>query len=103
MSHINEITPEKLEEMLDNNQDIHVIDVRENEEVAQGMIPTATHIPLGHVPEAAPDLDKDKEYVMVCRSGKRSMNAATYLKENGFNNVNNLAGGMLDWSGEKEF
>ncbi|MFQ3544709.1 rhodanese-like domain-containing protein [Halobacillus rhizosphaerae] len=95
--------PEQLEKLLENNAKINVIDVREDEEVAQGMIPTAKHIALGTIPESADSLDKEQEYVMVCRSGKRSMNASEYLKAQGFRKVHNLEGGMLDWNGELVF
>ncbi|WP_173915793.1 rhodanese-like domain-containing protein [Halobacillus sp. Marseille-Q1614] len=100
MSEIKVMTPEQLQKALDENKDLKIIDVREDEEVAQGMIPTATHIPLGRIPEAADSLNPEEEYVMVCRSGKRSMNASEYLKSKGIHNVNNLKGGMLDWKGE---
>ncbi|MBM7554759.1 rhodanese-like domain-containing protein [Thalassobacillus pellis] len=96
---IREYKPEEVQQMLNENKDIKLIDVREDEEVAQGMIPSATHIPLGNIPESADNLDKDLEYIMVCRSGQRSMNAARYLNENGFT-VHNLEGGMLNWDGE---
>ncbi|HLR67834.1 rhodanese-like domain-containing protein [Virgibacillus alimentarius] len=99
MENINEITPNKLQELKETNQGIEIIDVREDEEVAQGMIEGAKHIRLDKIPEEMKDLDKSKHYVLVCRSGRRSMNAALYLNENGYK-VSNLVGGMLDWDGE---
>ncbi|UOR11869.1 rhodanese-like domain-containing protein [Halobacillus amylolyticus] len=103
MTNILEISADELQKSLDNNTDVTIIDVREDEEVAQGVIPTAKHIPLGNIPEAVGNLDPDKEYVMVCRSGRRSMNASEYLKGNGFEHVKNLEGGMLAWNGELVF
>ncbi|WP_101843230.1 rhodanese-like domain-containing protein [Halobacillus sp. Marseille-P3879] len=103
MSEVNIMTPEQLQQALDEDKKIEIIDVRENEEVAQGMIPTAKHIPLGNVPEEVDNLNPDKEYVLVCRSGRRSMNASEFLKEKGFKKVHNLEGGMLDWKGELVF
>ncbi|GGF33051.1 hypothetical protein GCM10010954_35280 [Halobacillus andaensis] len=103
MSEVNVMTPEELQKALDENKDLNIIDVRENEEVAQGMIPTAQHIPLGNVPEEVNKLDPNKEYVMVCRSGRRSMNASEFLNEKGFQKVHNLEGGMLNWKGELVF
>ncbi|MFD2922786.1 rhodanese-like domain-containing protein [Halobacillus naozhouensis] len=103
MSNIPEITADELQEALDSNKEFTVIDVREDEEVEQGVIPTANHIPLGHIPEAVGNLDPRKEYIMVCRSGRRSMNASEFLKENGFEQVHNLKGGMLAWNGELVF
>lgn len=101
MDHINEITPQELRE-LRKKEDLVVIDVREKEEVAQGMIEDAKHIPLQEIPEALENLDKNKHYVLVCRSGRRSMNAALYMDEQGFN-VSNMVGGMLEWDGEVVF
>jgi rhodanese-related sulfurtransferase len=100
LTEINEITPNELRNRLhDDEKDLVVIDVRENEEVAQGIIPEAKHIPLQQIPESLNELDTDKQYIMVCRSGKRSMQAAMHLKEHGYK-VSNMAGGMLEWEGD---
>lgn len=99
MAHIKEVTTDEVEEMLHKESDVILIDVREDEEVAQGMIEGALHIPLNQIPEKAESLDKTKEYILVCRSGARSLNAALYMEEKGFH-VSNMVGGMLDWNGE---
>ncbi|WP_084157513.1 rhodanese-like domain-containing protein [Oceanobacillus manasiensis] len=97
---INEIKPNELhDELRTDKKDLIVIDVRENEEVEQGMIPEAKHIPLQQIPDSLNELESDKDYVMVCRSGKRSMQAAMHLKEHGYK-VRNMAGGMLEWEGD---
>jgi rhodanese-related sulfurtransferase len=97
------ILPEELEELIENNKDQYVlIDVREDDEVQSGMIEGAKHIPLQEIPQASSELNKDKEYVLICRSGRRSMNACMYMKEQGFK-VTNMTGGMLDWKGEVVF
>lgn len=57
------------------------------------------HIKLGDIPTRISELSKDKEYVMVCRSGGRSNRAGVQLEEQGYN-VKNLQGGMLDWDGD---
>ncbi|MRG85232.1 rhodanese-like domain-containing protein [Salinibacillus xinjiangensis] len=98
---VKEITPEELEEHVGKDT-YTIIDVRENEEVEQGMIEGAKHIPLQQIPESLDQLDKEKEYVMVCRSGRRSYNASLYLQEHGYK-VRNMVGGMLNWSGEVVF
>ncbi|SHI01089.1 rhodanese-like domain-containing protein [Virgibacillus chiguensis] len=95
-----ELTPEQVEKKLENNDGtLELIDVREVEEVAQGRIPHITHIPLAQIPEEAEKLDKSKQYIMVCRSGRRSERAASYLHKQGFD-VANMVGGMLEWRGE---
>lgn len=99
MDHINEVTPKEVQQLLKKDEIVVVVDVREDEEVAQGMIEGAQHIPLEKIPNAAKELDKENHYVLVCRSGGRSMTAASYLDEHGFK-VSSMAGGMIDWDGE---
>lgn len=99
MGHITELEPTELENRMETDDDLVVIDVRENEEVAQGMIENAKHIPLDQIPASKDDLDQSKHYVFVCRSGRRSMNAASFMDEQGYK-VSNMAGGMLKWEGE---
>ncbi|QHE51942.1 rhodanese-like domain-containing protein [Pontibacillus sp. HMF3514] len=88
----------KLEE---EGKDLNLVDVREDEEVAEGKIPGAKHIPLGSIEDRKDELDQDKEYIMVCRSGGRSGKATQFLEEHGYN-VINMEGGMLSWEGKKE-
>ncbi|WP_404453748.1 rhodanese-like domain-containing protein [Virgibacillus necropolis] len=102
MEHIEEFTSEELQNLLGEENNIEIIDVREDEEVAQGMIEDAKHIPLQEIPNGMEGLSKDKHYILVCRSGARSMRAATYLDEHGYK-VANLAGGMMKWDGEVVF
>lgn len=99
MEDIQEVTSNELQDLLEEENNIEIIDVREDTEVEQGMIEDAKHIPLGEVPNNIDSLSKDKHYILVCRSGGRSMRAATYLDEHGYK-VSNLAGGMLKWNGE---
>ncbi|MFJ8235024.1 rhodanese-like domain-containing protein [Ureibacillus sp. NPDC094379] len=96
------MTTDELINLLDANEDLNIIDVREDHEVENGMIPGAVHIPLGSIPEEAPNLDKSKEYILVCKGGVRSANAAEYLESQGFEVVN-LEGGMMSYDGELEF
>lgn len=102
MSSIKEVTPVEVEEIIANNKDTVIIDVREDEEVANGMIHDALHIPLQQIPEKLTNLNKEKEYILVCRSGGRSMKAALYMEEEGFK-VANMVGGMLEWTDEIVF
>ena len=83
------------ESLLDGNA--QVVDVREADEVAQGTLPGAIHIPLGEIPARMGELDSSNAVLMLCRSGARSGQASEFLLRNGFSNVVNLAGGMLAW------
>lgn len=96
-----EITPKEVEQRLNEGKSLDIIDVRETEEVEAGKIPGAINIPLGLVEFRKQELDKSKEYIMVCRSGGRSGRATEYLESQGYN-VINMAGGMLAWEGKTE-
>lgn len=89
---------EKLGERGDNP--LQLIDVRELSEYKSGHIQGFRNIPLGQVKAAAEKLDKDKEIVVMCRSGARSMQAAKILKNSGFGKVTNLSGGIMSWRGK---
>jgi rhodanese-related sulfurtransferase len=94
-----ELTAKQVEELVnEGNQSLNIIDVREDEEVASGMIPAAKHIPLGSIESRMGELDKTKEYIMVCRSGGRSGQASQFLERQGFK-VINMTGGMMSWEG----
>ena len=96
-----EITPLEVQEKLNANKMIHLIDVREVDEVKEGKIPQAIHIPLGLLEFRMHELDKNIEYTMVCRSGGRSGRAVQLLEGHGFKVVN-MVGGMNDWEGSVE-
>lgn len=96
-----EITAEELATKLVAKENINLIDVREDFEVEEGKIKEATHIALGEVEARVDELDKNKHYYLICRSGARSGNAAQFLSEKGYD-VTNITGGMLAWPGEVE-
>lgn len=92
-------TAKEVQEKLENGEQLNIIDVREVDEVKEGKIPEAIHIPLGLVEFKMHELDKKKQYVMVCRSGARSGRATTYLEGQGFD-VINMDGGMMAYEGK---
>lgn len=98
MSEIEIITPEELKQKLEKGEKLEMVDVREDEEVAVGIIPDAKHIKMGEIPVNLDYFDKDKEYIFICRSGRRSENVCHYLNEQGYK-VRNMVGGMLEWTG----
>lgn len=71
------------------------LDVRQPNEVAEGSLPGALNIPLDQLPEHLSELDPSRRVVLLCRSGARSTAAAELLTSQGFDDVVNLAGGML--------
>lgn len=96
-----EITAKELGKKFKNGEEFNMIDVREDEEVEQGKVPSALHIPLGELSERLDELDKNQHYYMICRSGGRSGKACSIMRENGFD-VTNMAGGMLEWEEDVE-
>ncbi|HET7656951.1 MAG TPA: rhodanese-like domain-containing protein [Bacillales bacterium] len=96
---VEKISAEEVRESLQAKQSLQLIDVRTKEEVAGGKIPGARNLPLNELPQRMKELDRSKEYVMVCRSGARSSKAAKLLKKNGFS-VKNMSGGMKAWKWE---
>ena len=75
-----------------------VLDVREGWELNVASIPDVLHIPMNEIPARLAELDKDREIVVMCRSGGRSSQVAHFLARNGFRSVANLSGGILAWS-----
>ncbi|KIL46402.1 rhodanese-like domain-containing protein [Jeotgalibacillus campisalis] len=99
MSELKTMTPQEVQKKLEAGEPIHLIDVREEDEVAEGMIPQAKHIPMGDVAMHLDDLNEEDEYVLICRSGKRSENVGWFLHDHGYKVVN-MTGGMLEYTGE---
>ncbi|MBB6445340.1 rhodanese-like domain-containing protein [Bacillus benzoevorans] len=96
-----QITATEVQNMLKSGSALNIIDVREVDEVAGGKVPGAVNIPLGLIQFKMNELDKNKEYIIVCRSGGRSGMAAQVLESYGYN-VTNMIGGMMSWAGEME-
>ena len=85
---------------IDKISDAFVIDVREDEEVfATGTIKGAVHIPMMTVPNNLNKIPKDREIYILCRSGRRSYEVASYLNELGYNSIN-LKGGIIKYKGK---
>ncbi|KEO81402.1 rhodanese-like domain-containing protein [Tumebacillus flagellatus] len=99
MSTIINIIPLDVQERLARGEIMNIIDVREPEETATGMIPGAKHIRLSEIPQRKNEIAPDVETILVCRSGNRSGQACEYLAAQGFRNVKNMMGGMLGWKG----
>lgn len=99
MEEIQIITPEELQKKFEQGESLELVDVREAEEVAEGMIPGAKHIPMNEIPATLDYFDKNKEYIFICRSSRRSENVCYFLQEKGYK-VRNMIGGMLAWTGE---
>lgn len=75
------------------------LDVREQEEWDQGHIPNNnTLIPLGSLASRIEEVPRDREVVVVCRSGNRSKEGAQILRQAGFEQVSSMSGGVREWA-----
>ncbi|MCU0466697.1 MAG: rhodanese-like domain-containing protein [Anaerolineae bacterium] len=91
------ISPEEAEAKLNGGQPPFLLDVRSQAEFREAHIKGAKLIPLDELPRRMGELPKDRDILVVCRSGARSGIAAGQLNAAGFT-VTNLSGGLMAWS-----
>src|SRR5580693_3610350 len=96
---IPQLTVKELKARRDAGEDIFLLDVREPYEVQIAQI-GGTVIPQNDVPNRLAEIPRDREIIVHCRSGARSQRIAEFLKQSGYTQVVNLAGGILAWSDE---
>jgi adenylyltransferase/sulfurtransferase len=97
---IAEVSPAQVQEDLKAGKVIHIVDVREREEVMDGYIPDAEMIPRGFLElniEEDVTMDRDAEIVLYCAGGNRSALAARDLTFMGYTNVKSMIGGFKGW------
>ena len=94
-----EISPTEFVARRQKGESLTLLDVREDWELGVASVPDVVHIPMGEVADRLGELDRGREVVVLCRSGRRSLQVANFLQQNGFRAVN-LAGGILAWSRE---
>ena len=94
---MNEISVQELKEKIDKGEDFQLIDVREDFEYETSNL-GGQLIPLGGILIETDKIAKDKDVVIMCRSGKRSAMAVQQLEQQGFTNLYNLHGGILAWA-----
>jgi molybdopterin/thiamine biosynthesis adenylyltransferase/rhodanese-related sulfurtransferase len=96
---IPQITVQELKAKRDNQENFFLLDVREPHEYPIANL-GAPLIPVGSLDARIAEVPvaKDAEIVVHCRSGARSQKAAVILRNHGFTNVHNLAGGILEWA-----
>lgn len=96
---VGEVTPEQIKNRLAGRERFRLLDVREQDEVVNGIIPGASHLSRAHFESRIEDVipDKDAEVVVYCASGVRSAFSAKIMKELGFTNVTHMSGGFNRW------
>ena len=95
-----DITAWQLNEILNNGDDIHLLDVREPHELEISHLGGAQLIPLGQLASRLSELDSADEMVVFCKSGTRSARALELLVSAGFRKAKNLKGGINAWAVE---
>ena len=94
-----QINASELQARIALNQNVVILDVREQDEREEYAVDNSLFIPLGELPERVGELEqfRDHELIVYCRSGNRSGQACMFLELSGFTNVVNLTGGLLAW------
>ncbi len=91
-----EVTPQEGQQRI--KQGAVLVDVREQSEYDEIHAQGAALLPLSELESRYSELPKDKELVMICRSGARSKQAGEYLMQSGYSKVVNLSGGTMAWA-----
>ena len=93
-----EINVEELKDKIEKKEDFILLDVRRDEEYNYTHIAQSIHIPLHELMANYNKIKKDKEIIVYCHHGVRSLKATHILLELGFTKVKSLAGGIHSWS-----
>ncbi|MBI4005151.1 MAG: sulfurtransferase [Gammaproteobacteria bacterium] len=93
-----QLTAEQLKADLDKNGSLLLLDVREPWEYQICHIDGSVNISMHLIPSSVEQLDPEKEIVVICHHGIRSLQVANYLAERGFNKVTSLEGGVDAWA-----
>ncbi|MDQ5873934.1 MAG: ThiF family adenylyltransferase [Actinomycetota bacterium] len=98
-SEVSETTPEEVATRRERGEEINLLDVRESDEVEQGIVPGAHHLSRAHFESRVEDVlpDKSSEVVIYCASGVRSAFAARTLEDLGYERVASMSGGFNRW------
>jgi adenylyltransferase/sulfurtransferase len=92
-----EVTVEELHKLFEEKADFQLVDVREAYEYDEANL-NGELIPLGQVLDEQEKISKDKMVVVHCRSGARSAQAIFLLEQEGYDNLFNLRGGILEYA-----
>lgn len=93
-----EITPQDFKRRSESGEVFVLLDVREPWERELAQIGPSSHIPMADVPTRLQELDPDDHIVVYCHHGVRSLNVTAWLRQQGYERVQSLAGGIDRWS-----
>lgn len=100
-----EITPDELDALLDDDESVRVVDIRSPGAFERGHIPESENIPFEELPQRVEGLADADHLVAVCPHGKASLQAVSLLQSSaavGDARVESLAGGLDAWHGDLE-
>ncbi len=95
---IEDLTAAEVDRRLRSTSPPLLVDVREDWERQVAAIPGSLHIPMGEVPARVAELPTDRDVVLYCHSGTRSLQVAQWLAAQGFDHLVNMNGGIDEWS-----
>jgi rhodanese-related sulfurtransferase len=96
-------TPQEVQARREAEPELLLLDVRTEGEWNAYHIPGATLMPMQVITSRLEELDPQRETIVMCEHGMRSMRVARFLVEQaGFENVGNMVGGMSEWEGPVE-
>ncbi len=99
-----QISVTDLKSRLDAGEDIFILDIREGHELDIAAIGHTMHIPMGELSQRYQEIDnlygtdKERDLVVMCRSGARSMRCVDFLRQQGYGKALNMEGGILAWA-----
>ena len=94
-----EISAAQVKEMLKRGGAFTLLDVRERWELDKARIEGSKHIPMGEVPARAhQELDPEIHIVVLCHHGVRSLSVTNWLRQQGFDKVQSVRGGIDGWA-----
>lgn len=94
------MTPREVKQHLSEGREIVILDVREPFELEICHVEGALHIPMRLIANSIDKLPKNKEIVVMCHRGIRSLSVINFLEEQGIRNVHNMHGGIARWAEE---
>ncbi len=95
---IKEISVNTLVDWQQRSEKFKLIDIRSQGEMQNGMIPTGVAHPMTAIAGELDRYQKDETIVIYCRSGVRSAQVCNFMQQQGFTDVINLGGGIMDWA-----
>ena len=98
LDQVPEVDASTLSKWISETKDLVLIDVGSPGDFTEGHIAGSISLPFSkNFREQSNSLAKDKTYVLICPTGRRSLTAGKFMMENGFEKVYNLKGGVADW------